>query len=115
MIILFYCHSELSGVLLSSVAAGKSIKSMNPYIQHVLVACWAFKRTIFMNNFLLSINLMSTICPALLFFTFSATDRVAPDNSDAKQRLESGWFNVCNNVESETAGLQNSDYIIENL
>lgn len=67
MIILFYCRSELSGVLLSSVAAGKSIKSMNPYIQHVLVACWAFKRTIFMNSFLLSVNLMSTICPAFLF------------------------------------------------
>lgn len=68
-----------------------------------------------MNNFLLSINLMSTICPALLFFTFSATDRVAPDDSDAKQRLESGWSNICNNVESETAGLQNSDDITENL
>lgn len=67
MIILFYCHSELSGVLLSSVTAGKSIKSMNPYIQHVLVACWAFKRTIFMNSFLLSVNLMSTICTAFLF------------------------------------------------
>lgn len=114
MIILFYCHSELSGAPLSSVTAGKSIKSMDPYIQHILVACWALKRTIFMNSFLLSVNLMSTICPAFLFSASQLlTALLQTTKMPSRGWNQDGLSYVI--MLTKTAGLHNSDDITENL